>query len=147
MRATGATAGMLGVGWRLDGLSEIVRTSRVGGTPRFDGCILGAPGAAGSTSDTFMLDGDEVMRCTAVGVTPSVRGASCEAGGTQEPGAGNRAPLPGCAAAVVWLSHAHLSAQASRLTGPAAVAALDRNIRFGLEPACAFASMPPTGAS
>lgn len=65
LRPKGATGGTLGVGWRLGGISDIVRASRVMGAPRFD------------TTDTFLLDGEEIMPC--VSGTPS---PSCTSGGT-----------------------------------------------------------------
>jgi RHS repeat-associated protein len=64
-RPTGATAGTLGIGWRMQGISEIVRTARVRGAPRFD------------ATDTFMLDGEELVACVAGMVSPS-----CTSGGT-----------------------------------------------------------------
>lgn len=70
LRNRGVTAGMLGVGWRLDGLSEIVRTSRIGGTPRFD------------ATDTYQLDGDEIITCGPNPGEASPTSASCGAGGT-----------------------------------------------------------------
>ena len=65
IRPKGATSGMLGRGWRFDGLSEIIRASRTDGAPRFD------------TTDVYNLDGSEMAPC-GTGVT----GASCAAGGT-----------------------------------------------------------------
>ena len=65
IRPKGATSGMLGRGWRFDGLSEIIRASRTDGAPRFD------------TTDVYNLDGGEMAPC-GTGVT----GASCTAGGT-----------------------------------------------------------------
>jgi RHS repeat-associated protein len=66
IRAGGWNAGFVGVGWSVGGLPEIVRTSPVGGTPRFD------------NTDVFQLDGTELFKCSDV----SNRGASCAAGGT-----------------------------------------------------------------
>lgn len=60
--------GALGVGWRISGLSRIVRNSPGFGTPRHD------------ASDIFVLDGDELVACTAPGVNTSA--PSCSTGGT-----------------------------------------------------------------
>ncbi len=72
-RPTGATAATLGVGWRLDGVSEILRSARVGGTPAFDTSDLLDLAA----KDTFLLDGEELVRCKATTDSPS-----CSSGGT-----------------------------------------------------------------
>jgi RHS repeat-associated protein len=66
IRAGGWNAGFVGVGWSVGGLPEIVRTSPVGGTPRFE------------NTDVFQLDGIELFKCSDV----NNRGASCAAGGT-----------------------------------------------------------------
>ena len=59
MRAGGVNAGMLGVGWSLEGLPDIVRTSPGGGTPRFNG------------TDVFELDGMPLVNCADVVASPS----------------------------------------------------------------------------
>lgn len=64
LRAGGLNAGYLGVGWTLEGLSEITRISRNRGLPRLD------------DTDTFMLDGEELVACPAT-TEPS---ASCDTG-------------------------------------------------------------------
>lgn len=53
-------SGIVGVGWRLSGLSEILRLAPGKGSPRFDG------------KDIYVRDGMELIRCTA-----SVRSPSC----------------------------------------------------------------------
>jgi RHS repeat-associated protein len=59
IRAGGWNAGFLGLGWSLGGLPEIVRTSPVGGAPRFD------------NTDVFQLDGTDLVKCSATpGPTP-----------------------------------------------------------------------------
>ncbi|CAH1691228.1 exported hypothetical protein [Hyphomicrobiales bacterium] len=65
LRAGGMNAGLLGVGWDLGGLSDIVRVSRVNGAPRFD------------AADTWLLDGAELVPCGQVSSSPS-----CSYGGT-----------------------------------------------------------------
>ncbi|MEM7777965.1 MAG: toxin TcdB middle/N-terminal domain-containing protein, partial [Pseudomonadota bacterium] len=71
LRPTGATGGILGIGWRLEGVSEILRTSRVRGTPAFDAPVL-------TSTETFRLDtDDELMRCETGATSPS-----CTIGGT-----------------------------------------------------------------
>ncbi|MDQ0473538.1 FG-GAP-like repeat-containing protein [Labrys wisconsinensis] len=50
-RAGGYWAGFTGVGFRLGGLSEITRTNRGGGAPRF------------SMNDVYALDGEEFVAC------------------------------------------------------------------------------------
>lgn len=52
----------VGVGWRLAGESRIVRSGRGGGLPRYDG------------TDGYLLDGEELVVCT----------APCVTGGTHE---------------------------------------------------------------
>lgn len=64
LRAGGSNPGEFGVGWSLGGLSEILRASTGRGAPRFD------------TSDTFMLDGEELVACT-----PAMN-AGCASAGT-----------------------------------------------------------------
>ncbi|MBS7705574.1 FG-GAP-like repeat-containing protein [Chelatococcus asaccharovorans] len=59
LRAGGMTAGLLGVGWDLGGLSDIVRVSRVNGAPRFN------------TDDTWLLDGAELVPCAQAPSSPS----------------------------------------------------------------------------
>ncbi|MBS7700218.1 MULTISPECIES: SpvB/TcaC N-terminal domain-containing protein [unclassified Chelatococcus] len=65
LRAGGMNAGLLGVGWDLGGLSDIVRVSRINGAPRFD------------NADTWLLDGAELVPCSEVSSSPS-----CSYGGT-----------------------------------------------------------------
>ncbi len=62
--AADADAGFVGVGWRLSGFPDIVRTQRIGGMPRFDG------------SDVFVLAGQELLPCA-----DTEPNASCAAGG------------------------------------------------------------------
>ncbi|MCZ8182435.1 MAG: FG-GAP-like repeat-containing protein [Beijerinckiaceae bacterium] len=64
-RAGGHNAGWLGIGWHLEGLSEIVRVSPRRGSPRFD------------ASDTWMIDGEEMFACSG-----EVESPSCQSGGT-----------------------------------------------------------------
>lgn len=64
LRAGSSNPGEFGVGWSLGGLSEILRVSTGRGAPRFD------------TSDTFMLDGEELVACT-----PAMT-AGCASAGT-----------------------------------------------------------------
>jgi len=66
LQAGGATPGYVGVGWRLEGLPDIVRVSPGRGAPRFDG------------SDVYLLDGEELVSCGAI-ANPS---PSCSTGGT-----------------------------------------------------------------
>jgi RHS repeat-associated protein len=65
LRAGGSNPGGFGVGWSLGGLSEILRASPGRGAPRFDG------------SDTFTLDGEELIACAG-----SSGAAGCASGGT-----------------------------------------------------------------
>lgn len=65
LRAGGSNPGEFGVGWSLGGLSEILRASPGRGAPRFD------------TSDTFVLDGEELIACAG-----SSSAAGCASGGT-----------------------------------------------------------------
>ena len=58
--------GLIAVGWRLAGLPTIERASPGRGTPRFDG------------TDIYMLDGEELIACSAAQST----NASCSGGGT-----------------------------------------------------------------
>src|SRR5262249_29622858 len=51
--------GLLGVGWRFSGPSEIQRLSSGRGAPRFD------------SSDIYLLDGIELVRCQALMRSPS----------------------------------------------------------------------------
>lgn len=64
-------AGFLGVGWRLDGLSEIRRSGQRGGSPLFDAS------AVLSSEDVYRLDGVELNPCTDAAVS-----ASCKTGTT-----------------------------------------------------------------
>lgn len=63
--AGGQNAGWLGVGWHLDGLSEIVRVSTRRGAPNFD------------SNDTWTVDGEELVLCQS-----SIDSPSCTSGGT-----------------------------------------------------------------
>jgi RHS repeat-associated protein len=72
-KAGGLFAGFVGTGWKLAGVPEIVRVSRVRGTPSLLGNI-------DTTTDVFLLDGQELMRCVAGTATDAA--ASCQAGGT-----------------------------------------------------------------
>ena len=65
LRPHGATQGMLGTGWHIDGLSEITRASRVRGAPRFD------------TTDVYLVDDQELIACSTPSTSPS-----CTSGGT-----------------------------------------------------------------
>lgn len=65
LRAGGHNPGWLGSGWHLEGISEIVRVSPRRGTPRFD------------VTDTWTLDGEELVACVAGMESPS-----CQNGGT-----------------------------------------------------------------
>ncbi|MDK9697047.1 MAG: FG-GAP-like repeat-containing protein [Siculibacillus sp.] len=58
-------AGFLGVGWRLDGLSEIRRSGPRGGSPRYDAS------AVPDSTDVHRLDGVELTRCTELSTSPS----------------------------------------------------------------------------
>ena len=64
---SGLGNGIVGVGWRLSGLSQIDRTSKLLGAPEY------------LDSDLFRLDGDLLRRCPSSG-GDSI--ASCSAGGT-----------------------------------------------------------------
>lgn len=55
----GGATGDAGAGWRLDAGSVITRTTATRGTPRFD------------ASDTFWLDGEELIPCAASSTSPS----------------------------------------------------------------------------
>ena len=72
--------GWLGVGWSISGLSAIERVSgAIGNDPNRSGG-RGSPsyGAAGMPADRFVLDGEELIACTAsIAASPS-----CAAGGT-----------------------------------------------------------------
>jgi hypothetical protein len=57
--------GFVGVGWRLTGFSVVERTRNGRGTPRF------------TATDVFLLDGQELMPCSAAPQSPG-----CAAGGT-----------------------------------------------------------------
>ncbi|MDR6290882.1 RHS repeat-associated protein [Inquilinus ginsengisoli] len=70
-KAGGLYAGFVGTGWRLSGIPDIVRASRVKGAPQFDQSIP-------TTTDVFLLDGQELIRCDAT----TAGAASCRAGGT-----------------------------------------------------------------
>lgn len=65
LRAGGMNAGWIGHGWHLEGPSEIVRIAPRRGAPKFD------------STDTFMLDGEEMVVCAAGMESPS-----CQHGGT-----------------------------------------------------------------
>ncbi|MGN8120020.1 toxin TcdB middle/N-terminal domain-containing protein, partial [Labrys sp. 22185] len=58
-RAGGYWAGLAGVGFSLSGLSDITRSSAVGGTPRY------------ADTDEFVLDGDRLVACTAGMTSPA----------------------------------------------------------------------------
>ena len=62
----------LGVGWAIAGLSEITRGTRGGGTPNFD------TAAVMQTTDVFLLDGAEMVKCGPANVVSP----GCAAGGT-----------------------------------------------------------------
>lgn len=66
---SGRGNGFLGVGWRLRGLSSVERSSPRFGAPRFDDAV-----------DVFLLDGDELVACSALPNAAAVPG--CAAGGT-----------------------------------------------------------------
>jgi len=66
-------AGFLGIGWRLDGLSEIRRSGHRGGSPLFDASAVLA------SDDVYRLDGVELNRCPEGPI--SVGSASCSTGG------------------------------------------------------------------
>ena len=63
--AGGHNAGWIGVGWHLEGISEIVRVSRRRGAPKFD------------ATDTWTLDGEELIACAT-----GVESPSCQTGGS-----------------------------------------------------------------
>lgn len=65
-------AGWIGVGWRMDGFSEIHRASAKGGSPRFDAS------AVLDSSDVYRLDGVEIAPCSA-----GTNSASCTTGTTK----------------------------------------------------------------
>jgi hypothetical protein len=65
-------AGFLGVGWRLQGFSEIVRSGSHGGSPLFDASAVLA------SKDVYRLDGVELHPCVSGGTS-----ASCTTGTTQ----------------------------------------------------------------
>ncbi|MBL9049268.1 MAG: hypothetical protein JNK19_04055, partial [Tabrizicola sp.] len=65
LRAGGLNAGWVGHGWHLEGASEIVRIAPRRGAPRFD------------ATDTWMIDGEEMVACGA-----GVESPSCGYGGT-----------------------------------------------------------------
>ncbi len=58
-------SGVAGVGWSLEGFSTLVRASPGKGVPRYDG------------ADLYVLDGQELVACTAGSPSPS-----CTTGGT-----------------------------------------------------------------
>lgn len=58
VKAGGFYAGFVGIGWKLAGVPDIVRVSRVKGTPTFDTTDFA------QTQDVFLLDGQELIRCT-----------------------------------------------------------------------------------
>jgi virulence plasmid B protein len=60
-----ARNGLAGVGWTLGGFSRIERVNPGRGTPRFD------------STDTYVLDGQELVPCVAGSVSPS-----CTTGGS-----------------------------------------------------------------
>ncbi|MGO4339974.1 toxin TcdB middle/N-terminal domain-containing protein, partial [Labrys sp. KB_33_2] len=59
VRAGGYWAGLVGVGFSLSGLSDITRSSAVGGAPRY------------ADTDEFVLDGDRLVACTAGMTSPA----------------------------------------------------------------------------
>lgn len=65
-------AGWIGVGWRMDGFSEIHRAGAKGGSPRFDAS------AVLDSSDVYRLDGVEIAPCSA-----GTNSASCTTGTTK----------------------------------------------------------------
>ena len=58
-RSSGYWSGLAGVGMRVAGLSDIVRGTHGGGTPRF------------AADDVYRLDGDELVACTAAMASPA----------------------------------------------------------------------------
>jgi RHS repeat-associated protein len=69
-KAGGMMAGILGVGWELGGISEIVLASPGKGAPRYDG------------TDKWLLDGQELEPCPVTVPSPDTRSPSCKTGGT-----------------------------------------------------------------
>jgi RHS repeat-associated protein len=67
-------AGFLGVGWRLDGVSEIRRSGEHGGSPLFD------QSAVLASADVYRLDGVELTRCLAASASPSCTTGTLEKG-------------------------------------------------------------------
>lgn len=67
LSAGGLLAGFIGVGWRLDGLPDIVRTAPINGAARFN------------EFDLFQLDGADLIKCES-----EIRSPSCQStvGGT-----------------------------------------------------------------
>ncbi|MGO4339930.1 SpvB/TcaC N-terminal domain-containing protein, partial [Labrys sp. KB_33_2] len=67
-RAGGYWAGLAGVGFSLSGLSDITRSSAVGGAPRY------------ADTDEFVLDGDRLVACTAGMTSPACTTGAAGAG-------------------------------------------------------------------
>ncbi len=67
-------AGFLGIGWRLGGTSEIVRSGRRAGSPHFDAS------AVLDSSDVYRLDGIDLGRCLPSSTSPSCTTGGVEAG-------------------------------------------------------------------
>ncbi|MGO4340017.1 RHS repeat-associated core domain-containing protein, partial [Labrys sp. KB_33_2] len=67
-RAGGYWAGLAGVGFSLSGLSDITRSSAVGGAPRY------------ADTDEFVLDGDRLVACTAGMTSPACTTGAAAAG-------------------------------------------------------------------
>jgi RHS repeat-associated protein len=81
MRAGGLMAGMLGVGWKLSGVSSVVRTSPTGkGAASFDSVTIINANRALETTDKWLLDGAELERCPAAVPAPDTRALSCRFG-------------------------------------------------------------------
>lgn len=81
--SAGSGNGWAGVGWSLDGVSEIQRASGIRGAPRYD------------STDVFLLDGQEIIPCASAGSSPG-----CASGGTHATKIESylrikREPLPG----------------------------------------------------
>ncbi|WP_034851187.1 toxin TcdB middle/N-terminal domain-containing protein, partial [Inquilinus limosus] len=70
LKAGGHYAGFVGIGWRLAGVPDIVRVSPRKGVANLD------------SNDVYMLDGQELVSCSALSEATRANTASCAAGGT-----------------------------------------------------------------
>lgn len=110
-----ARNGLAGVGWTLNGPSEIERAGTGKGAPRYDG------------SDGYLLDGEELVACAAGSVSPS-----CTSGGTHSTKneSFGKVALTGTGAASRWTLTAKDGVK--RVYAPVLSAATDLVYRWGL---------------